>query len=116
MAEYEPKFRKILDDNNVTLDELNKTLCGYFKKLKDKKFTMKELGLPSYVKAIENPEAWVTKAMAKKRPELLNIAEEHLTPLLKEADEQVRNGLIRYNTAKMSLTYISQLRLLSAIE
>ena len=116
MAEYEPKFRKILDDNNVTLDELNKTLCGYFKKLKDKKFTMKELGLPSYVKAIENPEAWVTKAMTKKRPELLNIAEEHLTPLLKEADEQVRSALIRYNTAKMSLTYISQLRLLSAIE
>ncbi|MDD7317884.1 MAG: UvrD-helicase domain-containing protein [Prevotella sp.] len=116
MAGYEPKFMKILDDNGVDVSELKKTPCGYFTKLKDKKFTKRELEKSSYTEAMENPEGWVTKDMAKQRPDLLDFAEEHLMPLLIEVNDKVKDNIKRYNTAKMSLTYINQLRLLSAIE
>lgn len=116
MVGYELKFMELLNENGVDIDELKKTPCGYFKKLAEKKFTTSELGKVTYIKAMESAEEWVTKPMAKKRPELLEFAEQHLMPLLREANEKVRNEIRRYNTARMSLTYINQLRLLSAIE
>lgn len=116
MAMFEPRFRAILDENDVDASELSTTLCGHFTKLANKVFAKEKLETKTFTKALDDHTAWVTKAMAKKRPELLDIAEEHLTPLLREANECYLKGIKRYNTAKMSLTFINQLRLLGAIE
>lgn len=116
MAGYEPRFSTMLDENGVDIDELKKTPCGYFRKLKERKFSEDELGKVTYVRAMESADEWVTKAMAKKRPELTGFAEQHLMPLLREAHGRVEDGIKRYYTARMSMTYLNQLRLLSAIE
>lgn len=116
MSDYNGKFVKALEENSVDASELNKYLCGYFKKLQEKKLSIEDLVKPTYEKAIADHTLWVTKAMAKKRPELIDIAEHTLTPLLRDADATFRKGIKRYNTAKMSIKYIDQLRLLSAIE
>lgn len=117
MAGYEPRFMKILAENNVELDELNSNACGFFKKLSNKaKYTKDEMTKDTYTKALDDHTTWIKKTSAKKRPELLTIAEESIDPLFKEAYENFFKGLVSYSTAKLSLEQINQLRLLSAIE
>ena len=116
MASYEPRFQKILEEKGIDTADLNKTMCGYFKKLAEGKFSQKDMGAKTYTDALDDHTVWVLKGAAKKRPELLDMAEQHLAPLYKEAAKNFKRNLPKYNTARMSLRYINQLRLLGAIE
>ena len=117
MASYEPRFQKIIDDNAIDTACLNSTMCGFFRKLADRsKYNAKDMKGKTYDNALEDHTVWVLKGAQKKHPQLLDIAERLLAPLHREASDSFWSGLPRYNTARMALTYINQLRLLGAIE
>ena len=83
-------------------------------------FKDKKTGLlmSTYVKAMEEPESWLTKAtLATPRGgDILEIARERLSPMLSAAVETRRREWGRYQAAKQILGHLHQLRLLGCID
>ena len=121
-------FFNTLDNSGVSIDELARKERGaasYFVKLKrgdyaPAMFKDKKTGqlMSTYVKAMEEPESWLTKAtLATPRGEdILEIARERLSPMLSAAVETRRREWGRYQAAKQILGHLHQLRLLGCID
>ena len=116
MAEYEPKFMKILADNGMVIDDIHKHLRGFYKKLSDKKLEKGELWTKTCEETLTDNTKWITKTLARERPELLTVAKDYLDPLFQEVHDAYEKGIADYSTANLALEQINQLRLLSAIE
>ena len=116
MAEYEPKFMRILADNGMVIDDIHKHLRGFYKKLSDKKLEKGELWTKTCEEALTDNTKWITKTLARERPELLTVAKDYLDPLFQEVHDAYEKDIADYCTANLALEQINQLRLLSAIE
>ncbi len=111
------RFEKILDNYNVTIDDLSSKSRGpasYFNKLKKLIFTDDKLCNKTLSDALDNPSKWLSKAQKGNRDlEKMSI---QLTQLLNESETCRKNLLRPYRTAQLTLRYLNQLRLLSSIE
>ena len=116
MTEYEPRFMRILADNGMVIDDIHKHLRGFYKKLSDKKLEKGELWTKTCEEALTDNTKWITKTLARERPELLTVAKDYLDPLFQEVHDAYEKGIADYSTANLALEQINQLRLLSAIE
>ena len=116
MAEYEPRFMKILEDNGMVIEDILSYIRGFYKKLSNKALKRGELWTTTCKEALTDNTKWITKDLAKKRPELLTVTKDHLDPLFQEVHDAYEKGITDYCTANLALEQINQLRLLSAIE
>ena len=116
---YAKLFFDVLDEKGLKVDDFSKGasgVCGYFIKLRDGKFSDKELLTKTAVSGMEHPEEWVLKAEANSTNEKFIFVQTTLMPLLNKI-EQERPQLVKiYKSAELTLRHLNQLRLLSSIE
>lgn len=116
---YAKLFFDVLDEKGLKVDDFSKGasgVCGYFIKLRDGKFSDKELLTKTAVSGMEHPEEWVLKAEANSTNEKFIFVQTTLMPLLSKI-EQERPQLVKiYKSAELTLRHLNQLRLLSSIE
>ncbi|SFG12527.1 exodeoxyribonuclease V subunit beta [Prevotella sp. KH2C16] len=113
------RFFDILDKEGLEIEDFSKGasgVCGYFVKLRDGKFSDKELLTKTAVSGMELPEEWVLKAEANPTNEKFRLVQTILMPLLNETEYE-RPQLVKiYKSADLTLRHLNQLRLLSSIE
>lgn len=113
------RFFDILDKEGLEIEDFSKGasgVCGYFVKLRDGKFSDKELLTKTAVSGMEHPEEWVLKAEANPTNEKFRLVQTILMPLLNETEYE-RPQLVKiYKSADLTLRHLNQLRLLSSIE
>lgn len=115
MADIGNKGLHMMQQNSVSVSDFFQKGSGpaaHFKKIT----LNKEYSPNSYVKkVIEDPEKWVSKSVSN-RSELLNIAVNHLQPLLIEAVEMYDSSYFYYNTAKTLISQFYTLGILTDLQ
>ncbi|MBR1462715.1 MAG: UvrD-helicase domain-containing protein [Prevotella sp.] len=118
MAAFADRFENILERNHLQYDSFagrEKGIGSYFRKLRGNDFSDKKCLNATVEKCLGDAAKWTTKTSSDKEL-ILQLAENELIPLLREA-EQARITLWKnYLTADISLRHINELRLLGNIE
>ncbi len=116
---YAKLFFDVLDEKGLKVDDFSKGasgVCGYFLKLREGRFSDKELLTKTAVSGMQHPEEWVLKAEADSTNEKFAFVQTTLMPLLNETERE-RPQLVKiYKSAELTLRHLNQLRLLSSIE
>ena len=109
-------FDDLLQQHGATVDDLTRGKsgpAGYFIKLKQGIYDDATLLNQTAVKAMETPEAWLTKT--KQKDEAAMALATKLQTLLAETDARRKRLLKPYKTADITLKHLNQLRLLNSI-
>lgn len=112
-------FFDTLDENGLTEEDFARKksgVWGYFNKLRTGDCYVKDM-VNTYVRAaIEAPEGWFTKANATPRNPAFHVVTDTLFPLLTFSEEKLPKLLLLYKSADVTLSHLSQLRLLDSID
>ena len=112
-------FFDSLEENGLTVKDFSngsRGICGYFIKLRNKKFDDADLVNTTLAKCLDQPESWVTKAAAKPGTPAYDLVCSELFQLLHYAEEN-RPKLVRiYKSTQLTIKHMNQLRLLSSID
>lgn len=118
MTGYADTFLKTLADNGLSPDQLKgrqRGISSYFNKLRGDDWSDKKCVNNTLSASIESPDNWTTKT-SPDRQLICSVAERHLIPLLKRAEEVRLNCWHHYVSTTLTLKHLSQLRLLGTIE
>ncbi len=119
LKSYAKRFFDVLDEKGLKIGDFSKGasgVCGYFLKLREGRFSDKELLTKTAVSGMQHPEEWVLKAEADSTNEKFAFVQTTLMPLLNETERE-RPQLVKiYKSAELTLRHLNQLRLLSSIE
>ena len=119
LSAYAKRFFDILEVKGLEISDFSKGasgVCGYFVKLKNGKYSDKELLIKTAINGMECPEEWLVKAETDPKSEKFALVQDTLMPLLNET-EKARPQLVKiYKSAEITLRHLNQLRLLSSIE
>ncbi len=118
MLDYARQFFKTLDDNGLRVDDFankEKGICSFFRKIEDGNFTEKILEPANVQNCAQSAEKWVTKSNPR-RTDILALAESTLMPLLNTVIQARARCWKDYQSARLTLSHLYQLRLLGNIE
>lgn len=118
MADYAKRFNDILAANNLTTADFSsgdRGPCGYFLKLGRGQYDDKSWN-PTAQKAALSAEAWVKKAHQKPGNVNYDVAQSHLVGLINEAESDRKRMYMLIKSAKVTLSHLHQLRLLTHIK
>ena len=117
MKQFADAFFKILDDEGLTVDDFpygKAGICGFFLKLRQGQFDEGIVG-KRVTDSVGDPSKWYKKTHPRK--ELLHaLAESKFDNLLRQAIDERPKQWRLYKSADLTLSHLSQLRLLSGIE
>ena len=117
MKHYADEFAAIMQSASLTTDDLagkNKGIASFFKKLQNGIFDESIIN-STVEKALDSEENWVTKKH-ERREAILNVVSTQLLPLLRKVVDEREKRWSNYQSAKLTLANINQLRLLQHIE
>ncbi len=136
--DYSQELRKIMSDlsqkyiktgKDVLKEVANKGLTvkdfsygesgpiGYFVKLSKGQFSDDKVDFMSkrLSEAIDNTSKWATKT-SKRLNDIISFAESYLVPKVEEIEKDRENDYVRYNSARLTLRHLNDVRLLRRIE
>ncbi|MCH4147424.1 MAG: UvrD-helicase domain-containing protein [Prevotella sp.] len=119
LKQYAETFFDLLNENGFTVEDFSRGKsgpCGYFIKIRDGKYTDKDLLTKTVVDAMEDANKWVTKKEQTPGNNKLEFAVGSLLPLINDTERR-RPALRKlYYSADLTLRHLDQLRLLGSIE
>ncbi len=119
IKEYADIFFKEMDNNGFTASDLNrgeKGIWSYFSKLYKGEFADEsKLINQTLCNCLEDPKNWVTKKKAVPGNEIFELVQEHLWPLLRQAECKRPDLAKTYKSADLTLRHLNTLRLLGKI-
>jgi len=110
-------FFDTLEQENLTVSDLkngSRGVSGYFLKLRNEQFDPSVLNKTA-AKAMEEPKDWYKKDHPRAE-DLHCLADQVLIPLLRYAEKEREQQWRLYQSAKLTLSHLNNLRLLSSIE
>ena len=110
-------FFDTLEQENLTVSDLkngSRGVSGYFLKLRNEQFDPSVLNKTA-AKALEEPKDWYKKDHPR-ADDLHCLADQVLIPLLRYAEKEREQQWRLYQSAKLTLSHLNNLRLLSSIE
>ena len=119
IQQFAETFFDALDANGLTIADFSnkeKGICGYFLKLRNKKFGDEDVKNKTLEKCIDNPESWVKKSMAKPGNPVYDAVVSELLPILQQAEEYRPRLVSTYKSTNLTIKHMNQLRLLSSID
>lgn len=118
MSEFADVFEEETAKAGLTLDSYSgkrKGIPSYFNKLRSKDFSDARCDNSTLRKCIESSENWASKT-SKERGIIIDLAEEKLIKLLKEAEAERKVMWPKHATADATLRHLNKLRLLNVID
>jgi ATP-dependent exoDNAse (exonuclease V) beta subunit len=119
LKQYAETFFDLLNENGFTVEDFSRGKsgpCGYFIKIRDGKYTDKDLLTKTVVDAMEDANKWVTKKEQTPGNNKLEFAVGSLLPLINDTERRRPALRKRYYSADLTLRHLDQLRLLGSIE
>ena len=117
MTHIADEFFRIIEEEGLTFDDFagkSRGVCTIFQKIRNGQFDASIVN--NTVKAtVAVPEKWYTKSNPKAQ-QIHSLAEHKLDALLRQAIEEQPRQWRLYQSAKLTLKHLSQLRLLNSIE
>lgn len=117
MTQIADEFFRIIEEEGLTFDDFsgkNRGVCTIFQKIRNGQFDASIVN--NTVKAtVGLPEKWYAKGNPKAQ-QIHALAESKLDALLRQAVEEQPRQWRLYQSAKLTLKHLSQLRLLNSIE
>lgn len=112
-------FFDALQENNFSAEDLagkTRGIWSYFNKLKNGKYSDKDIVNSTLEKCLDSAENWVKKADVKSHSPLFECVQSVLYPILLFSEEK-RPVLVRiYKSAELTMRHLNQLRLLGSID
>lgn len=118
MKGFSEQFEGELEARLLSPDDLkngSRGIGSYFRKLRDGKLPDKEVKNKTLESCLNDAQSWVTKTHPR-RKELLQLVEESLLPLLRQAEKLRPSRLHTLNSCRLSLKHLNKLRLLNHID
>ena len=118
MSGYADKFDEILSDNQLTPDMLKgkqRGISSYFKKLRGRDWSDAKCVNQTLTQSLEDASNWTSKT-SPHYALIVSVADAELIPLLQQAEQARPQMRMLYQSADLTLRYLSQLRLLNSIE
>lgn len=112
-------FFDALEENGLTVEDFSygKTgVCGYFIKLRNRKYDDQDLLTMRVAKALEDEKNWMKKSAAKPGNPIYDLVSSVLFQLLHYAEENRPRLLRIYKSTDLTIRHMNQLRLLSSID
>lgn len=117
MKGFGTQFFDVIEMNNLTEDDFSnkkKGIAGYFNKLINGDISENIFNKTAQEHLI-NADKWVNKTY-KQRNAIIQLVNNELLPLLKEAEKYRKKNLGILNSCQLSLKYINHIRLLTNID
>lgn len=118
MKGFYDQFEGELESNGLNADDLKggaKGIGSYFRKLRDGRFSDKDVVNATLGNSLNNANNWAAKSSPQK-DEIIRLAETSLLPLLQDAETyRPRNNKI-VNSCRLSLQHLNKLQLLAHID
>ena len=118
MNAYADKFFQALADNQLTPDMLKnkqRGICSYFKKLREGEWSDAKCLTRNLAESLESASNWTTKT-SPHSAQIISVADDELIPLLQQAERDRPQMRTLFQSADLTLRYLSQLRLLNSID
>lgn len=118
MAKYAEIFEAETERAGLTPDSYankNRGIASYFNKLKNTDFGDSKINKNTIKKYLDNAESWTTKT-SPDRNVIINLVNDKLLNLLKDAESERSKQWYLYSTANCTLKHLDKLRLLNSIE
>lgn len=119
LEKYAKKFFTILNENRFSIEDFSngkKGPCGYFIKIKNGKYTDKDLLNKTVTEALTDSTKWVKKKDQNQESRKLKLVEDVIIPLMNDTELQRPKLIKLYYSCSLTLNHLDQLRLLSCIE
>ena len=119
LEQYAERFFNLLDENGYSVEDFSngkKGPCGYFIKIRDGKYTDKDLLNKTVTESLVDETKWVIKKDQKQGNKKLEFVANSLVPLMNNTEQQRPKLIKLYYSSCLTLRHLDQLRLLSCIE
>ncbi|MCR4766319.1 MAG: UvrD-helicase domain-containing protein [Bacteroidaceae bacterium] len=116
LKKFKERFTDIIDKNHISLDsdlKYGNNVKGYFDKLTNK-YDDDSMPGARIIERMTDVNSWV-KPNSKQKAHATDVAQNHLMPLLIEAEKYRSNAICTIHSCDMATRYLYQLQLINAI-